>query len=1319
MAAFACLLLVCCATQSFAETLRLRIAWGGGPERLWQGKIAVSEGTITEPVALGIETDEVGSMWLARGLAEFALVRNDRTQSRSQPRSADGYLAIRQRSPRTYDAVDLSVTAPASASLFVELQGDEKRPAGTMEIRLADVLHGSYSASLDEQGNRLVVRRVPGDEFRVRLPPRSTRTGLRSSLVYAPGETLKFDLEPHLLGAEPGSKLRVRIQLCHARTTQELHVEEQTITVGQSTPLPVELPLNVSEGAYDVVITAASPGRIPWPHSVRSPLSLKSPLAERTIQVLVLNPRPNSGDAGSEARLSVVQEIDPANPKWWAKLAGLPSIPRLPKLSRGPLSNGMSRTWQHALGQLVQLAPSAGAPDVSWEAYPLPRPLRPGEPHVLEVEYPSDVPQTLAISIIEPNAAGAVIPVGLDSGIDQAEEVTGLRPAAQWLRHRMIFWPRTEAPVVLIANLRDQRPAAYGKIRVLAGWQHLPRSMPAGLSRPSRLWAGFMDRPLVPENFSASEALGSTRDLSVDDWITFYQGGTRLVEYLQHVGYGGLMLSVLADGSTIYPSAIVEPTPRYDTGIFLPTGQDPVRKDVLEMLLRLFDREGLALVPAVEFASPLPELEAVLRRGGPETEGIVWVGPDGASWQDVHPALRGRAPYYNLLHPRVQEAMLAVIRELASAYGIHPSFAGLGLQLSSHGYAQLLGPAWGVDDATIDRFQRETNLRVAGDGPERFSQRARALSGELRKPWLQWRALQLSGFYRRARAELAGVRKDLPLYLAATDLLANSGDSDLGRDLQPALPQKMTVAESLLRVGIDARQYGPGENIILIRPERISAASSLAHRAIDLEIQQMSDTDRYFQGLPMPGSLFYHQPLEVRIPSFDDKCPFKPCYTWLASQPVPSAWQNRRRFIHSLAALDAQALFDGGWLLAMGQEESVRDLVAVYCHLPPARLEAVTDQSGPAAGQPVTIRCGTWGDRTYAYAVNDAPFAVTARIRVDGPAGYRIETLAGSRPVEPLRRDADGAYWEIELGPYDLVAASFSAPGVRLYRPIVSWPDAVGAALKQRLREFGSRAQALRSPPLLEAMENPSFDQPPGPQGQIPGWSPIAPAGVSLRIDKTSPHDGSQSVCLSSTGPAGALVSRAFAPPATGRLAVSVWLRTHDAARQPPVRLAIEGRTADRTLYRFAEFGQASAGQAAARPIPVQWAQFVIEVNDLPLESLSAVRVRLELLGAGEVGIDEVQLCELAFALREHKELLRLITLADVQLQNGQIADYIRLLEGYWPRFLAEYVRCDEPSPAARPTSPVADSSRSTQEPDRSTGLMDRLKSVVPHRLRF
>jgi hypothetical protein len=74
---------------------------------------------------------------------------------------------------------------------------------------------------------------------------------------------------------------------------------------------------------------------------------------------------------------------------------------------------------------------------------------------------------------------------------------------------------------------------------------------------------------------------------------TFYEGGTRMVEYLHYTGYNGLVIAALADGSTIYPSQLLDPTPRYDTGAFFATAQDPMRKDVLELLLRLFDREEL------------------------------------------------------------------------------------------------------------------------------------------------------------------------------------------------------------------------------------------------------------------------------------------------------------------------------------------------------------------------------------------------------------------------------------------------------------------------------------------------------------------------------------------------------------------------------------------------------------------------------------------------------------------------------------------------------------------------------------------------------
>ena len=297
--------------------------------------------------------------------------------------------------------------------------------------------------------------------------------------------------------------------------------------------------------------------------------------------------------------------------------------------------------------------------------------------------------------------------------------------------------------MVLITNRRGNTPATYGKIRVLGGWEHLPRAYPARQPRPERLLAAYLDRPLFPENFSAEEAMGSIPHRGVDDWVTFYQGGSRLVEYLNHVGLGGLMISVFADGSTIYPSGLLEPTPHYDTGVFLEEGQDPIRKDVLEMLLVLFDREGRQLIPALEFGSPLPELEAVLRRGGPASDGIQWIGSAGVPLTETRRQSQSSAPYYNVLNPRVQEAMLGEVRELVLRYGRHPSFAGLGLQLSADGYAQLPGAEWGMDDQTIRQFEQDMGITVPGTGPERFLERAEFLTTRHAEQWLAWRAARL------------------------------------------------------------------------------------------------------------------------------------------------------------------------------------------------------------------------------------------------------------------------------------------------------------------------------------------------------------------------------------------------------------------------------------------------------------------------------------------------------------------------------------------------------------------------------------------------
>jgi hypothetical protein len=1152
-----------------------------------------------------------------------------------------------------------------------------------------------------------LVMRAPGDALRVRLN--------RDSLVFAPGETFQAVIEPHALPTTEGGRARLKIQLLGGG--KEIWSQQHEVRADHEAKIPLEIPLPREEGVYDVVIAAVNNPH--WSQAVRQPLNWKRTIAERRVQLLVLSSQRLAAPRGDRDFTPLV-EIDPANPRWFEKLNKLPQLQlaknRLPRLWKGPLGNGCAQIQQHPLGDVVRLRPNVESPDVSWEAYWLPI-VQPGRPHVLEVDYPSDVSQTLGVSVVEPNAAGAMMPISVDSGVDCEAASDGTGASPQWRRHRLIFWPRTNSPLLLITNGRDRAPACYGKIRVLSGSDRLPQALPDRGATNGRLLAAYMDRPLIPENFAGSESLDSWSGRSLDDWWTFYESGSRLTNYLHHAGYNGLMLAVLADGSTIYPSRLLAPTPRYDTGAFFSTGQDPVRKDVLEMLLRLFDREGLQMIPTVEFAAPLPELESLRRAGGPEAEGVEWIGPEGLAWCDATPAQRGLAPYYNILHPRVQQAMLGVLQELAKRYAQHPSFRGLGVRLSADGYAQLPGPDWGLDDATIARFERDAKLRIPGEGSQRFAQRAAFLAQEpQRRTWLEWRAAQLAAFYRRAQELLASVRPDSCLYLGGAGMFSGA---DLEAELRPTLPRKINLADTLLRVGINARYYqDQPRRLVLLRPDRISPRTDLSARAIDLELGQLSEVDRYFRGNGVSGSLFFHPPREVRIESFDAKSPFKSSETWLISQPTPSGDENRRRFVHSLATLDAQIMIDGGWLLPMGQEDSVRDLAAAYRALPPIRFHTVGERSATDLTMPVVFRAAAHQGRTYLYAVNDTPFSVTARLRVEAQPGCRMDELSGNRKIAPLQADgAAGTSWEVSLAAYDLVAVQFSEPNVRFSNPQTAWPGGVDAAMSSRIRQLGVRAAALRNPPPLDVLANPGFERPASGDGPVPDWTAATRNGASVHLDKTQPHGGKQSVRLASTGTVACLVSRPLSIHSTGRLSMSVWLRVADVNHQPPLRLAIEGKHQGRDYYRFAPVGQPVAPGQPSAPLASEWKQYVFQVDDLPLEGLSPLRVRFDLMGAGEVLIDDVQVFELAFSKPELLELSKLITLADVKRQNGQIGECLRLLDGYWPKFLEENVAL--PAAATPPESIATKPHPSNEKPPDRSGWLNRVKDFVPESLRF
>ena len=1215
--------------------VRLRITWGEATARHWNGVIQLSEGHFSEIRHLGLEANAPTSV-----------------------ANLGDSLRIWQPSAALFDGIDVLVLAPDAATITVRLQPNRTPTEDkTVTLRLSDFVGNVKHVAtnpLDNDNNRLTVRRAPGDHLRV--------TSQRESFVFAPGETWSFEVEPYRL--TPNADLRCVLQLIDSRSSEELWSEQfdaDTDAVGNvisSRPFTITLP--VAEGPYELVATLRE-RKITAPVLVQSFRERRfSPpvVCERKVQLVVIDKNPAPID---QAQWREIDDVQPGNEKWWERWSWLPQL-KLSDESQGPLDNGLVSLREHLGQQLTELAPGG------WQAAPLPT-SGAGLPHLLEIEFPNDQPQTLAISVVETNAAGMVTPLGLDSGIDV---VRSLAPAAAGIeKHRLIFWPKTSTPWLLLSNRRDGKPATFGKIRVLAGPTRLPPANIAQTAKGGRLLSAYYDKPLFAENFSAAESLDATTQKSLGDWNTFYTGGIRLVEYLKHVGYNSAIISIARDGATIYPSRLLDGTPRYDTGALFVSGQDLRQKDVLEMLFQLFDREQLQLIPAFHFATPLPELDAMLQTSRPSATGIELVGYDGRTWPARFGTNRGQAPYYNPLDPRVQRAVRRVIGEVVDRYAHHSSFAGVSLQMGPNTFVQLPGAAWGNDDRTVARFKAETKQEVPGDGQTRYRDRSKHLTGTARKLWLDWRAKELAQFYADIQTDIARAQPSARLYLATSGLLASSLIKD---EMQPRLPLRSDLADTMLQLGLDAKLIHQDVQIVPLRPQRTIPMTVLADQAVDMQLRDSASVDMLFDDGNFAGSLDYHEPLTFSLPSFDKVSPFGPdkTRTWFASHIPRNGPHARAQFVHNLAALDAQLIAAGGWMLPLGQEDALRKQFAVFRQLPEERFETVTPRSPEAQASPIVIRTAKVGARTYFYVLNDAPWTATVDIDLQLARGGKIYRFGSEQPDQP-RVANSGQTWTLELEPYDLVGGYFtdSAP------VIVDWhvrPDQmITAGLNTLVQEVKARVNKLRARQPLKVVGNAGFEQT-TTMGEPAEWEYSRGPGMAIEISKQLPHTGTQSLHMKVTDRNAIAWVRnvQFPAPKTGRLSLLAWVRTKDAKKQPHLRLSIDN---GRGYYTFATLGEDQANGVLHEKVGEDWpAQpYLFHCDTLPA-SLDRIAIGFDLVGEGEVWIDDVEVYDLYFFDTELNELLKNVAVADFQLDEGRIADCERFLDGYWPRFVIEHV---------------------------------------------
>ena len=80
-----------------------------------------------------------------------------------------------------------------------------------------------------------------------------------------------------------------------------------------------------------------------------------------------------------------------------------------------------------------------------------------------------------------------------------------------------------------------------------------------------------------------------------------------------------------------------------------------------------------------------------------------------------------------------------------------------------------------------------------------------------------------------------------------------------------------------------------------------------------------------------------------------------------------------------------------------------------------------------------------------------------------------------------------------------------------------------------------------------------------------------------------------------------------------------------------------------------------------------EWPRFPVTLTEVPLEGLEDIRVGIDLMGPGEVWIDDVEVYDLLFEEQERIELIKIGASAHANLGVGKLLASQALLDGYWP----------------------------------------------------
>jgi hypothetical protein len=612
-------------------------------------------------------------------------------------------------------------------------------------------------------------------------------------------------------------------------------------------------------------------------------------------------------------------------------------------------------------------------------------------------------------------------------------------------------------------------------------------------------------------------------------------------------------------------------------------------------------------------------------------------------------------PRYDSLLPSVQAALAQLLGEVDRCASPHPAYAGIVLRV---GGASLFGPGdiGTIADGTLESFASS----VANDSVS-VRQLRSWVADEGKATFQQWQQSKWRDFYTTWSSSMNGKT----LLLQAESRV---GDHD---------PLKAIVQQN--------------SGFVAMHNVRRVPVGSLTHR---IEFQR---------SLPLAdlSSRTRH-----RAVSLGDSMP--PDFP-----PIPAI---RERTLIDVSGVidqfDPPILFVRSTQMSGGLSAALADTLSSFCSLPDPMVAALPP-ADPASAM-ASVRTAADDEHLWLTVANLAPWPTTVDIQWTSVVDWQPVTMSNLSVPQDCRVDTSGPQVSVTLpgGRWLVLKSKSPAPGTA----IKSWTSHIAGgqtalnAIKKDVSAIVSRLGMLSDWSVYPALSNGGFEQS-GGVGMV-GWLHAQHPPDSVLVDSNESVEGNRSALLTTDDRfAGRtwLVSETFAPPESGRLAVSLACRGELNTTSGSVhrlRVSIEGTHGGQPLRETTEFDVPRDGKWQARAV-------VLQLDKIERSAVQSLRLTIDSLSPGRVWIDDVRLHDSFPLTKERGELQSQAFLAVQGFQRGNLTPSARLLQNHWAKFLLTEAASGKP-----PT--VINSSETHDESDEATpGVAQRIRDWLPRPLRF